>query len=349
MEVRPAFANVLAKAATEAELNRNEIITLLAAEPGAEQTALFNLADQLRKKYVGDGVHLRGIIEFSNYCAHNCNYCGLRRGNRNVTRYRLQPAEIVALAQDVAALGIKTIVLQSGDDYWYTTEMICEIVKEIKRTTGMAITLSVGEREKADYAAFRAAGADRYLLKHETANPDIFRACKPGHEPAKRWERLRWLKELGFEVGSGNMVGLPGQTLADLADEIIFMRDYEIDMVGIGTFVPHEATPFADVPAGDPILTLKEVAVARIVLKDVNLPATTSLQTMLADGLRQALLAGANVVMPNMTPEQYRRHYRIYPKKTPTALAKVKETIAALGRYVSEDYGTSPRWQKENR
>lgn len=344
--MRESFTAALQQAAAEAVLNRNQIITLLTAENGAEAQALYALADRFRQKYAGDAVHLRGIIEFSNYCANNCNYCGLRRENNDVVRFRMMRDEIIMQAEIVAELGIKTVVLQSGDDFWYTTEMICDIVREIKEKTGMAITLSIGERNKTEYAAFRAAGADRYLLKHETANPAIFRQCKPWEEPERRWAHLRLLKELGFEVGSGNMVGLPGQKLEDLADDLLFMRDYEIDMVGIGTFIPHEATPFANAATGDPVLTLKEVAVARILLKDINLPATTSLQTLLPDGLEKALRAGANVVMPNMTPPVYRKYYRIYPKKDATELNRIKAVIQSLGRTISDDYGWTPRRQR---
>ena len=301
-------------------------------------------ADQVRRRWVGDAVHVRGIIEFSNYCIRNCQYCGLNRSNTRLQRYRIPPEEIVEIARGAVAMGFKTIVLQSGDDFYYTREMITDIVREIK-ATGAAVTLSVGERPTEDYRAWREAGADRYLLKFETSDPGLYNLLHPGTSLAMRLRCLHDLRVLGYQVGSGFMIGLPGQTGETLTRDLLLMRSLELEMAGIGPFIPHPATPLSRDSAGDVTLSLKVLALSRLLLPWAHLPATTALSSLEKDGRRLGLTGGANVVMPNMTPPAYRRLYEIYPHK-----AEVKDSpynlyqatldlIRELGREVAGDPG----------
>lgn len=312
--MRPVFREALEKLADGGRPGREEVLALLQASPGEEEESLFRAADAVRRRVVGDEVHLRGVIEFSNHCRRHCLYCGIRADNRRLERYRMQPAEIVAAARRGVELGYKTIVLQSGEDPWYTRETLAEIIRSIKEW-GVAVTLCVGERPREDYACWREAGADRYLLKHETANPRLYARLHPGMHLADRLNHLRWLKELGYQVGAGNIVGLPGQTLADLADDLLLLRDLRVEMAGIGPFIPHPDTPLGQYPPGSVSLTLRVLAVARLLLPWCHLPATTALATLNPEARRLTLLRGANVVMPNLTPARYRRNYEIYPNK----------------------------------
>jgi len=272
-------------------------------------------ADNIRDRYCGNEVHLRGVIEFSNWCIRNCLYCGLRSSNKKLTRYRMRKEEIVESALGGSRVGIKTIVLQSGDDPWYFAETISEIIQRLKERIDVAITLSVGERDYKDYKLWKSAGADRYLLKHETANSLLYSKLHPGQTLKKRIKILGWLKELGYQVGAGNIVGLPGQTVQDLAEDIGLMKELDVDMVGIGPFIPHPDTPLGREKPGTLDMTLKVLAVARIVLKDVHLTATTAVGSIHPWGREKALEAGANVVMPNITPTKYRSLYQVYPNK----------------------------------
>jgi biotin synthase len=335
------FDTALEKAKNGFELNRNDIVQLLSADTEDEKMRLFNLADQMRHNYVGDGVHLRGIIEFSNHCRQNCLYCGIRRENAKLERYRMKPEDIVKQAEMIASMGIKSIVLQSGEDLYYSTEDVADIICKIKEKADVAITLSVGERDFEEYKLWKEAGADRYLLKHETANREIFSRLDPDSDFDRRIEILNWLRQLGYQVGSGSMVGLPGQTVEDLADDILLLKKIRADMAGIGTFIPHPETPLKDSPAGDLDMTLKMVAVARIVLKFTHLPATTSIRSIAKDGLEKVLKAGANVVMPNLTPDNLKANYDIYPNRVKSSIDDVKQLIISLGRYVATDYGHS--------
>lgn len=310
---------------------------------------LFHAADAVRRANVGDAVHLRGIIEFSNYCARNCLYCGLRAGNQTLTRYRLAPSDIVAIAQQGALLGYHTVVLQSGEDAWYTADIMCRIIREIRSRTGLAITLSLGERTPEDYALMRDAGADRYLLKHEVAEPDLYAQLRPGCRFADRRAALQTLRTLGYQVGSGNMVGLPGQTVDMLATDLLFLRDMDVEMAGIGPFIPHPDTPLGETARGTLEMTIKCVAVARLLMPKAHLPATTAIGTIHPQGRQLALKAGANVVMPNLTPTQYRAYYTIYPGKicigeeARQCSSCVRAMIHTLGRTVGQGPGHSPK------
>lgn len=332
------------------EIGRQEILALLEGSAGpGEREALFRAADEVRRRYVGDEVHLRGIIEFSNHCVRNCHYCGLRAANRSLPRYRMSPQEMVAIAERAAALGLGTVVLQSGEDPYWDAEKLAAVVREIKRRTGLAVTLSVGDRPREDYARWREAGADRYLLKHETADADLFRRLRPGTTLAGRLERLRDLRELGYQVGSGNMVGLPGQSLASLADDIVLLQELDVEMAGIGPFLPHPQTPLAGAQPGSVDLTLRVLAVARLALPWAHLPATTALGTADPEGRQKALRCGANVIMPNVGPTEYRPLYQIYPGKiclgdrAENCVACLHRMVEGLGRTIGRGPGHSPK------
>jgi len=304
-------------------------------------------ADSVRQRYCGDEVHLRGVIEFSNYCCCDCLYCGLRRSNTKLARYRMTKEEIVECALTGFGAGIKTIVLQSGDDLGYQADDISEIIQRIKEKADVAITLCVGERDYRDYRTWKKAGADRYLLKHETANPDLYSRLHPERSLKKRLEILGWLRELGYQVGAGNIVGLPGQTLKDLADDILLMKELGVEMAGIGPFIPHPDTPLGEEKQGGLNMTLKVLAVARIILRDVHLPATTAVGSIHPEGREMALRAGANVIMPNITPTKYRRLYQLYPGKIcidermENCLVCLTKRIESCGRKIAENKGHS--------
>ncbi|MFZ5642814.1 MAG: [FeFe] hydrogenase H-cluster radical SAM maturase HydE [Bacillota bacterium] len=343
------FRGVLEKAAENYKaLELKDVIELLGAGP-EERPLLYAEADRVRSARVGEDVHLRGIIEFSNHCACLCRYCGLRKGNRAIERYRMQPDEILESARNAAGLGLKTIVLQSGEDPFYTQNILSEIIFSIKKELDVAVTLSVGVRPSDELAAFRKAGADRYLLKHETADPGLFAALRPGTFLKERVSNLRHLKDLGFQAGSGNMVGLPGQTVHTVARDLLLMRELNVEMAGIGPFIPHPGTPLGEYPPGNLHITLTTLAVARLVMPGIHLPATTALATLHRDGRRLALQCGANVIMPNVTPLKYRPHYSIYPNKTGIdrepgeAVSEAVSLIEGIGRGVGRGYGHATR------
>jgi biotin synthase len=345
----PATGPILKKAEETGILTRREIVRLLSLDDTSGLHALVEAADRIRRRFVGDEVYLRGIVEFSNVCERNCLYCGLRKGNSGLPRYRMTVDEILEAASGIRKLDIGTLVLQSGEDSFFDGDALCRLVERIRMETGLVVTLSVGERPRGDYRAFREAGAGRFLLKHETASPALYRKLHPDSKRENRIQCLRWLRELGYEVGSGCMVGLPGQTPADLADDILLMKDLDADMLGIGPFIPHPQTPLAGSTAGGVQETLKMIAVARLVTRDTNIPATTALTTLDPEGRRKALACGANVVMPDFTPLRYRALYEIYPGRggigetDETAIARLKETLASLGRSVGKGPGDRRR------
>ncbi len=307
--------DTLAKARTTGDLTREEIIALLSLGDDDGIARLVDAADHVRRECVGDDVHIRGLIEFSNICARDCLYCGLRRENVEVHRYRMTPEEIIERAAVIAGKGIGTVVLQSGEDPWFTSERVAEIVRGIKLRADCAVTLSIGERSGEDYRIMKEAGADRFLLRHETASPELYGRLHPDSQFANRRQCLYQLKELGYQVGAGCMVGLPGQTVEDMANDVEFLRELDPDMIGIGPFIPHPNTPLAESPRGDLTLTLQMIAVVRIVTRNALMPATTAVGSIDEFGREKALMAGANVVMPNYTPLKYRVDYEIYPEK----------------------------------
>ncbi|MGQ9524098.1 MAG: [FeFe] hydrogenase H-cluster radical SAM maturase HydE [Armatimonadota bacterium] len=342
------FSRALNKALDGSELTRRDLIALLSAE-GGEVTQLHSAAEDVTLQVFGDEVHLRAVIEFSNHCVRNCLYCGLRTGNRSLARYRMSEEEVLEAAGHAASLGYRTVVLQSGEDPWYTADRLCTIVRKIKARHDVAVTLCIGERPKEEYAALRSAGADRFLLKHETADPELYAALHPGTGLAERVQCLHWLRDCGYQVGSGNIVGLPGQTIEALASDILLMRELGVEMAGIGPFIPHGSTPLAQYPRGSLELTLKVLATARLAMPDCMLPATTAVGTIHPQGRQMALRAGANVVMPNVTPMRFRDKYEIYPGKicvgedAAHCRGCVEALVRSVGRRVSGGYGHSPR------
>ena len=333
---------ILQRAVKTHTLSKPEIIRLLSL---ANAEKLFAAADSVRKKFVGDGVYLRALIEFSNYCKNNCLYCGIRAGNSHVTRYRLTPEQIVQTAKQAAGYGYKTVVLQSGEDVWFDTDKLCEIIREIKKLD-VALTLSIGEKSREEYAAYRAAGADRYLLRIETTDKILYEKLDPQMSWENRVRCLHDLKELGYEVGSGSLVGLPGQTVESLADDLLFFQKLPVDMAGIGPFIPHPQTPLASEKSdGHFELALKMMAVMRLLLPDINIPATTAMETIEPNGRLRALQAGANVVMPNVTEGEARLNYALYPGKACAGEAPsqcrgcLTAKLASIGRPVSTGYG----------
>jgi len=252
--------------------------------------------------------------------------------------------EIIAAAQQIKELRIPTIVLQSGEDSFFSTEIICRLIERIKAETGLIVTLSIGERSPAEYQAFQEAGANRYLLKHETVSVDIYNYLRPGCNPENRLKCLRTLKKLGFETGTGNMVGLPGQTPEMLADDLLFMKELDADMLGIGPFIAHPDTPLAGIENDDLELTLRVLALSRLITRNTNIPATTALGTLHPQGRIQALQAGANVVMPDFTPDIYKSRYDIYPGRTDVGsareiMAKLEKDVAGIGRSILYSVG----------
>jgi len=291
----------------------------------------------------GNKVWFRGIIEFSNICKCDCRYCGIRRSNHRVCRYRLTPEEILHCCAEGYEGGFRTFVLQGGEDGWFTDERLCDIIRAIKaRFPDCAVTLSVGERSRESYQRLFDAGADRYLLRHETADEDHYRLLHPAEQTLQnRLRCLRDLKQIGYQTGCGIMVGSPGQTPGTLAKDMAFIEELQPQMVGIGPFLPHRDTPLRDAPAGSVELTLLLLALCRLLLPDVLLPATTALGTAQSDGRARGVLAGCNVVMPNLSPAAVREKYMLYDNKAGTDLtpaqgvALLREQMARIGYEVA--------------
>jgi biotin synthase len=320
---------------------------------------LFAWADSVRKQHVGDAVHLRGLIEVSSHCQRQCMYCGLRHANRSLTRYRMTREEILNCAREAVKLGYGTVVMQAGEDDALTAEWIADIVRWIKQETPLAVTLSLGERSEEELRLWREAGADRYLLRFETSDLELFRAIHPQRRAGTpdRLTLLRRLKQLGYETGGGVMVGIPGQSYESLSHDVLAFRALDLDMIGIGPYIPHPATPLGSGalrPAIDPAdqapsneqMVYKMIALTRIVCPTANIPSTTALATInKAHGRKQGLSVGANVVMPNLTPVKYRALYQIYPAKAcieesaTDCNACLRGQIHSLGRFAGRSSG----------
>ena len=298
------------------DLSDGELIQLL-DESNPIDDALFKAADRKRRAFYGDKVYLRGLIEFTNYCKNNCYYCGIRCGNRQAERYRLSKEEILSCCKEGYALGYRTFVLQGGEDPFYTDDLICEIVSQIHHEfPDCAITLSIGEKSKSSYQAYFDAGAVRYLLRHETADGQHYRKLHPENlNPDHRKQCLYHLKEIGYQVGSGFMVGSPYQTKENLISDLRFLQQLKPDMIGIGPYLRHEQTPFASFENGSLTLTLRLISILRLMFPYALIPATTALGTIHPNGREMGLKAGANVVMPNLSPVSVRRKYSLYENK----------------------------------
>ena len=298
-------------------LSTDEYEALIQNRDGASRALLAELAVETSKEIYGNEVFSRGLIEISNICRNDCLYCGIRRSNKNCSRYRLEPETILDCADDGYALGFRTIVLQGGEDGFYTDEVLCSIIAEIKaRHPDCAVTLSMGERSRESYARLRQAGADRYLLRHETANKAHYEMLHPKEMSFENRMRCLYdLRALGYQVGCGMMVGSPHQTDRHLAEDLKFIEDFKPDMCGIGPFIPHAETPFRDQPAGTLELTCYLLSIIRLIYPPVLLPATTALGTIDPLGREKGILSGANVVMPNLSPTDVRKKYELYDNK----------------------------------
>jgi biotin synthase len=338
----PPIKSIIARLVAGQDIRLDDLVHLLATEEKGIVSRLHAAADRKRRETVGDAVLLRGIIEISNICRQNCQYCGLRKDNRRLPRYRMPEEEIVEAARKIAACQISTVVLQSGEDQM-SVEQVCSLVRRIKKETGLFVTLSLGDRSYDDYRLFKESGADRYLLKHETSSKRLFEELRPGSFYENRRRCLVWLQELGFETGAGNLIGLPGQGINDLAGDLIYLKKLQPDMIGIGPFIPHPETPLADCAPGSSEMTLKMVSLARLLLPRANIPATTALGVLDKGGRLSALQAGANVVMLNFTPQQYRQYYDIYPGKVSVVteldryLSDLRQEITSIGRTFGKD------------
>ena len=303
----------------------------------------------LRKKYYGNKVFIRGLIEFTNYCKNGCYYCGINRKNKNVRRYRLTKEEILDCCRQGYELGFRTFVLQGGEDPFFTDDLMVTIIETIKEEyRDCALTLSVGEKTLSSYSKYKAAGADRFLLRHETSNPDHYARLHPKDMSwQRRMQCLMDLKSLSFQVGAGFMVGSPGQRRDDLAKELSFLQRFRPQMVGIGPFIPHHETIFSKESAGSVEETLFLLSVIRIILPEVLLPATTALGTLRSDGREAGLLCGANVVMPNLSPRLHREDYSLYDNKISTgeeaaeSVALLSQKIKKIGYQIVSDRGDS--------
>ena len=328
-------------------MSLSDIERLLTTSDPAAVDALYAEAAAVRDRVYGRRVFMRGLIEVSNHCRNNCLYCGIRRDNDLTRRYRLSQADIVGCCREGYRLGFRTFVLQGGEDAWFDDARLCALVAEIKREfPDCAVTLSLGERSRASYELLRKAGADRYLLRQETANRRHYATLHPASMSFdNRMQCLRWLRELGYQVGCGFMVGSPGQTLATVMDDLRFLADFRPEMVGIGPFIPAAGTPFANRRAGSVEATVRLLAVIRLLLPDVLLPATSALGTMAPDWRERAVRAGANVVMPNLSPAATRSLYSIYNNKlstgmeAPESAADLRARMEALGYEVPSARG----------
>lgn len=321
----------------EHRLEKSQWIQLFSTFTPEDTAYAKNLAREITDARFGKRIYFRGIVEFSNICKNDCYYCGIRCSNREVSRYRLTPEDILACCQEGYEAGFRTFVLQGGEDGWFSDARMCDIIRTIKSNyPDCAVTLSLGERSRESYQRLFDAGADRYLLRHETADPIHYAHLHPPRQTlADRMRCLADLKEIGYQTGCGIMVGSPGQTPETLAEDMVFMQAFQPQMVGIGPFLPHKDTPFREEASGSVDTTLFILALCRILLPQVLMPATTALGTAEADGRKLGVLAGCNVVMPNLSPAQVRKKYMLYDNKAGTDLT-AQEGIALLRRQMEE-------------
>lgn len=330
-------------------LSRDEWIRLIQNRTADDADYLFERAQAVRTRHYGRSVYIRGLIEFTNYCKNDCFYCGIRKSNRNANRYRLTKEQILSCCEMGYALGFRTFVLQGGEDGSFTDDRLTDIISSIRtRWSDCAITLSIGERSYESYKQLYDAGANRFLLRHETYDDTHYgKLHPPALSAARRKQCLFDLKKIGYQVGTGFMVGSPYQTFENLADDMLFLKELNPQMVGIGPFIPHHDTPFADQKAGSADLTLFLLGLIRLLLPKVLLPATTALGTIDSDGREKGILAGANVIMPNLSPLQVREKYLLYDSKLCTgdeaaeSLRSLKQRIQNIGYEITVSRGDS--------
>lgn len=345
--------NLLEKLEKERMLTKDQWIQLIGSREVYESQAAA-LAKKIREEHFGNQIYVRGLIEFTNYCKNDCYYCGIRRSNPNADRYRLTIEQILECTDTGYELGFRTFVLQGGEDGYYTDERLEEIIKAIKeKHPDCALTLSLGERSRKSYELFYQAGADRYLLRHETADAGHYQRLHPEEMSYQhRMNCLRELKDIGYQVGCGFMVGSPGQTEETLAEDMLFIQEFQPHMVGIGPFVPHHETPFGREPGGTVEDTLYLLSLIRILKPTVLLPATTALGTIDPRGREKGILAGANVVMPNLSPTNVRKKYELYDNKICTGdeAAECRSCLSnrmkTIGCELVTHRGDAPGWNR---
>lgn len=336
-------------------LTKDELIAVIDTNDYADE--LRESAFEVRNRVFGNTVYLRGLVEISSICKNDCIYCGIRASNKNAVRCRITEEDILSAVRKGAKLGFSTFVLQGGEDLYYTDKVLCDIINKIKKISpDAAVTLSLGERSYESYKALKNAGADRYLLRHETANNEHYGKLHPeGMSLDTRKRCLYDLKELGYQVGSGFMVGSPYQTASELAEDILFLKELMPDMIGIGPFIPHKDTPFAEFKAGSVELTLRLISILRLLFPEALLPSTTALASLSENGRERGLLCGANVVMPNLSPEDVRESYKIYDNKLSVGaenadgIKRLTDRIESVGLTVDMGRGDAPRISKERK
>lgn len=347
--------DLLHKLEKEQMLTKEEWIALITGQKKYQEEAA-EMAKRIREEHFGNKVYVRGLIEFTNYCKNDCYYCGIRRSNQKADRYRLSLEEILKCTDTGYKLGFRTFVLQGGEDAYYTDERVIEMLTAIKtRHPDCAITLSVGEKSRESYEAFFKAGADRYLLRHETADKTHYESLHPQEMSFEGRRECLWnLKEIGYQTGCGFMVGSPGQSPKSLAEDLLFIQKLQPQMVGIGPFVPHHQTPFAKEKGGTAEQTLYLLSLIRILKPDVLLPATTALGTIDPKGREKGILAGGNVVMPNLSPTGVRKKYELYDNKICTGDEAAEcrfclnNRMKSIGCELATDRGDAPGWKRNN-
>ena len=346
--------NLIDKLYRTNNLEYEELVYILKNIEETEKNYLIEKANLTRMNTYGDSVFMRGLIEFTNYCNKGCKYCGINAGNKNVERYRLSLDEILLCCDMGYDLGYRTFVLQGGEDLYFTDEKIVEIIKTIKsKYNEVAITLSIGEKSYESYEAYFKAGADRYLLRHETANPELYEKIHLNSNLNSRKKSLLNLKEIGFQVGAGFMVGIPGGTREDLAKDLIFIKELEPEMVGIGPFIPHKDTIYREELGGTLEDTITMIALTRLLLPYALLPATTALGTIDQNGREKGIKAGANVVMPNLSPMVVREKYSLYDGKICTGDEAaecrncIEKRIISSGFSIDMSRGDNIKWRQK--
>lgn len=333
------------------EFTREEIKKFL---QGSDDEYLFNHAKDIREKYFSNEVYLRGIIEFTNHCEVNCNYCGLRKSNDKASRYSLTDEQIFNCVDTILENGLGTIVFQSGENINDDIDRLVKIISNVKKEHDLAITLSLGEHTTETYKKLKDAGADRYLLRAETFNAKVYEKARPQRKLSDRLQCLENLKEIGFEVGSGFMVGLPGETLDMLADNIITLTEMDLDMIGIGPFISHPDTPFKNFPSGDYLLSLRTIALVKILNPTANMPATSAMESAKRGGRLESLKYGMNVLMPAVTPSDLKSNYNIYPGKNTyikgdNEIVTIKNILTESGYTYTGARGDSIKFKNRNK